>query len=135
QMFEALVRVSSYSNAAEQASAGAALEQLQLAVRGGVSYLNGGWQTLVDRVRQSAEAAGVNLRTDVSARSVEYESDQVSGLRLGNGTFVSANAVVLAVSPKTALTMLGDGSGQQLRQWIEGAVPVQAACLDLGLWR
>jgi phytoene dehydrogenase-like protein len=85
-MFEALIRVSSYSNVPEEASAGAALEQLQIAVRGGVSYLNGGWQTLVERLRHTAEDAGVNLRSDVSAQSVEHELGQVYGIRLSNGT-------------------------------------------------
>ena len=50
----ALFRLSTYGDDPEQMSAGAALDQLKLALAGNVWYLDGGWQTLVDGLRDRA---------------------------------------------------------------------------------
>jgi phytoene dehydrogenase-like protein len=49
-----LVRVTTFTNDPDRQSAGAALEQLQLAFAGSVLYLNRGWQTIVDGLRRVA---------------------------------------------------------------------------------
>jgi len=131
----ALIRVSSYCNAPDEMSAGAAIEQLQLAIRDGVTYLNGGWHTLVERICLRAEASGATIYTSAGVRSLEYESGAVRGVRLNDGAFMPASAVILAVPPRVASLLLGDGAGSQLRRWIETSMPVRAACLDLGLGR
>jgi phytoene dehydrogenase-like protein len=129
----ALIRVSSYCNAHDEMSAGAAIEQLQIAIRDGVTYLNGGWHTLVDRIQQRAVASGATIYTGAGVRAVEYEAGTVCGLRLNDGTFMPAASVILAVPPKTAASLLGNGAGPQLKNWIDAATPIQAASLDLGL--
>jgi phytoene dehydrogenase-like protein len=129
----ALIRVSSYCNAPDEMSAGAAIEQLQIAIRHGVTYLNGGWHTLVDRIHQRAVASGATIYTGAGVRTLEYESGGVRGVRLNDGTFMPATSVILAVPPKVALSLLGNGAGSQLRNWIDTSTPVQAVCLDLGL--
>jgi phytoene dehydrogenase-like protein len=129
----ALVRVSSYTNAPQQMSAGAAVEQLQLAFTGGVSYVDGGWQTLVRALRETAINAGAELRTASRVRSLEYMSGELQGVRLDDGTLMRAGAVVLAVPPLQAVQLLGHYAGRELRQWTDGHLAVQAACLDLAL--
>jgi phytoene dehydrogenase-like protein len=129
----ALIRVSSYCNAPDEMSAGAAIEQLQIAIRDGVTYLNGGWHTLVDRIHQRAVASGATIYAGTGVRTVEHESGAVRGLRLNDGTIMPAASVILAVPPKVAASLLGNGIGPQLRKWIDGATPIQAASLDLGL--
>jgi phytoene dehydrogenase-like protein len=117
-LIETLVRVSTYSNAPHELSAGAALDQFRTALRAGVTYLNGGWQTLVARLRNAALAAGTVIHTGAGVRSLHT---------------IAANAFVLAVPPKTVAAILGDATGSRLLQSIEDTKPVQAACLDLGL--
>ena len=56
-------RVATFTNHLDGLSADAAARQLQLAVRPGVSYIDGGWQTLVDGTLGAALAAGVDVRT------------------------------------------------------------------------
>lgn len=129
----ALIRVSSYCNAPHEVSAGAAIEQLQIAIRSGVTYLNGGWHTLVDRIHQRAVESGATIYTGAGVRALEYESGNVRGLQLNDGTFMPATAVILAVPPKVASSLLGNGAGSKLRNWIDSSTPVQAACLDLGV--
>ena len=51
----ALPRLSTYGNDVNRASGDAALTQLQMAVSGGVRYLDGGWQTIVDSLGAEAE--------------------------------------------------------------------------------
>jgi phytoene dehydrogenase-like protein len=99
------IRVSTYANT-DAMSAGAALRQLQLALRANVLYLDGGWQTLVDGVREKALAAGVRI--------VDHQRiDKLPG-----------GEVVLAVSPKAVAELTGATFELQ---------PVRAACLDLAL--
>jgi phytoene dehydrogenase-like protein len=75
----------------------------------------------------------VTIYTGAGVRALEYEAGSVCGLRLNDGTFMPATSVILAVPPKVASSLLGDGTGPHLRNWIDAAMPVQAACLDLGL--
>ncbi|HEX4996847.1 MAG TPA: FAD-dependent oxidoreductase [Terriglobia bacterium] len=117
-LIEALIRLSTYSNAPRDLSAGAALDQFQTALRGGVIYLNGGWQTLVNRIRDVALQAGVIIHT---------------GVTIDNLAMVSAHNFILAVPPKMVSAILGDAAGPDLLRWIDDAKPVRAACLDLGL--
>jgi phytoene dehydrogenase-like protein len=99
------VRVSTYANT-DAMSAGAALRQLQLALRANVLYMDGGWQTLVDGLREKALAAGVRIA----------DHHRVDALPEGE--------VVLAVNPKTVTELTG--ASFEL-------TPVRAACLDLAL--
>jgi phytoene dehydrogenase-like protein len=103
-------RVSTYAND-DGLSAGAAVRQLQRGVRDNVLYIHGGWQTLVDALRQRAVSAGAHF---VEHRRI----DSLEGL--------NADAVVLAVSPSAAATLTS-------RPLAEGLRPARAACLDLAL--
>ncbi len=131
----ALVRVSSYAADHSRMSAGAALAQIQAALGAGVRYLDGGWQTLVDALRATAEAAGVRVRTAARAERVVCE-DGTRVVRLADGTRLSADAVILAVPPDSARTLLADSAAAAAAAaWATAAEPVRAACLDLGLAR
>ena len=57
QLFVALVRLATYTNDPARVSAGLAIAQLQMALKG-VLYLDRGWQTLVDGLRTASEEAG-----------------------------------------------------------------------------
>ena len=70
----AVFRVSTYTNAPELMSAGAALEQLQMAFDKSVLYLDGGWQTLVDQLSRLATDAGVIVETGTKIDAVERDT-------------------------------------------------------------
>ncbi|HEY6330062.1 MAG TPA: FAD-dependent oxidoreductase, partial [Blastocatellia bacterium] len=131
----AVSRLTTYTNAPEKLSAGTAIKQLQMALGGGVLYLDGGWQTLVDGLRQAAERAGVVIQTGCRVETIERdESGRVTGVRLATGESVACRAVLVAASPSVASSLAGSGVAV-LRQWSEAAIPVRAACLDLALER
>ena len=80
----AAFRVATYTNAPDMMSAGTAIEQLKKAFATSVLYLDGGWQTLVEGLREAAVRAGVNVETGVRADIVLRDTaGAIDGVRLG----------------------------------------------------
>lgn len=127
-----LMRVVTFSNDLDRLSAGAALAQLRHVLRHGVLYLDGGWQTLVDGLRQAAQAAGVRLVTGAPVAAVVHDA-AVRGVRLADGTSWAAETVVLATGPAAAARLVTSPAGARLRRAAEAAVPARAATLDVAL--
>jgi phytoene dehydrogenase-like protein len=128
---EAFLRLSTYANDAERLSAGAALTQLQLALAGGVLYLDGGWQTLVDQLRAAAEQAGARYVTGARVKQVEHNGT-VQAIRLIDDQRVPVMAAILATSPAEAGTLLADNAQHA---WAWTPTPSKLACLDVALQR
>lgn len=134
RLFATLIRVSTYADEPDRQSAGAALAQLRLALRGNVLYLDGGWRTLADGLRRAAEAAGARIVTDTRVAAVVRDT-AVRGVRLADGTSRAAGAVIVAADPESARAIVAGGDETPLRAWAAEVTPVQAACLDVGLRR
>jgi phytoene dehydrogenase-like protein len=133
----AAFRVATYTNAPELMSAGTAIEQLKKAQDKSVLYLDGGWQALVDGLRDTAISAGVNIETGVRIEAVTRDqTGAVEGVRLAGGRSLQAHSVVIAASPSVAAAGLVEGGKQtSLAHWADEAIPVKAACLDVALSR
>jgi phytoene dehydrogenase-like protein len=97
-------------------------------------YLDGGWQTLVDGLRQVALEAGVQIMTQARVTAVEV-ADAGHAVRLADGTLHPAAAVVLAVDPQTASTLVADGRHEILSQWAAQSIPALVTCFDVALRR
>ena len=139
----ALVRLATYVDDPESFDAGAALTQLQLALGGGVEYLDGGWQTLVDQLVASLAGVGVGVDVGVDVGTgvgvAVHDHSRVRSIdrsatgdrwtvRTDVGTISASSVVVAAGTPAAASALspveLGlDGSGD----------PVTAACLELAV--
>lgn len=132
ELLYALIRVSSYTNDPNRQSAGAALTQLRLALKGNVWYLDGGWQTLVDGLRQVAQAAGVTIVTGARVTAVVHDR-MARGVRLADGTTKDAGAIIITGSPATVRALVRQHDGPVTPDWADGATPVMVACLDVGL--
>lgn len=135
QLMVALLRLTTYGADPRHESAGAALAQLQMALRDNVLYLDGGWQTLVDGLERAARAAGVQIVT--GTRVVEIQRDEsVHGVRLDDGTTRAASAVIVAGSPDDVCSLVQPVHKTRetvLRDWADQAAPVTMACLDVAL--
>ena len=129
-----LVRVSSYAADHARMSAGAAVAQVQGALGGGVRYLDGGWQPLVDGLAATATRAGARLSTSARAAAVT-DGGGCRTVRLADGTTIDADAVVIAAGPDAAAQLLDGAAGATARGWASAAIPVRAACLDIGMSR
>jgi phytoene dehydrogenase-like protein len=122
----ALVRVTTFVADQEQLSAEVAARQLKLGIAPGVRYLEGGWQSLVDRLVAKAEGAGAALRARAGVRLVHQEA---GGWTVGlDEKTLHADLLVVAVGdPETVAKLLGEKAP---------AAPGPAAelsVLDLGL--
>ncbi|MCY0999428.1 FAD-dependent oxidoreductase [Myxococcus sp. MISCRS1] len=129
----ALVRVATYASDLDALSAEAAVTQVQLAIEAGVLYLDDGWAALVDAVAAVAKASGATLELSARVEGVVVEQGQVRGLRLSDGSVCAADAVVLAGSPRDVASLLPEDA--VLAKEAEGATPIRAATLELGLSR
>jgi phytoene dehydrogenase-like protein len=136
ELILAAFRVATYTNAPDLMSAGAALEQLKKAQDKSVLYLDRGWQTLVDGLRDAALSSGVIIETGVKVEAVTRDATgAIRGVRLTDGSVVEASTVVIASSPATAAALVEDSQQTSLARWAQQAIPVRAACLDLAFSR
>ena len=122
-----LVRVTTYVTDLGAMPADFAISRLKGARRG-VSYLNGGFASLVQGLSAAASAAGASIRAHHAAAGI----GAVPGgweVALAGGEVLPASAVVVAAGgPAEARALLPVDPG-----WPELGTPVTAACLDLGL--
>ena len=144
----ALMRLATYCGDHDRQSAAAALNQIRIAMRG-LTYVDEGWQKIVDLMHSSAVAAGVNFVTSSRVVSIDHNGS-VRGIELGGleeevekdtvsvafpdmtakpheGTRLPAETIVLAVDPSSAREMIGTPL-----DWPE-LRPVMASCLDVAL--
>ena len=135
RIFEALARTTVFSAMLDVVSAEIFVSRIQLILESPIHYIDGGWQTIVQGLRECAERSGVRIETGAGVESIEYQDDGAQGVRLRDGRAVRAAAVVVATSPGAAGTLLGDRLDQSLRKTIDDFVPAQVACLDVALRR
>lgn len=134
QLLQAFLRLSTYGDDPRHLSAGAALDQLQLALRENVLYLDGGWQTLVDALRDLALANGATIRPSARIDAVHCRDDGVV-VQVGDGTSLLASAAIFAADPRTVAELLVLPPTHAVSEWSRTARPARAACLDIALTR
>ncbi len=125
RFIDAMVRVSTYSNAPELVPAEIALRQLQIAVglkAKGVVYVDRGWQSLVSQLEDAATAAGVRIVTDAHVTRVS----RGGRVQLEGSDGIDADHVVVALTHGAACHVV-PSLGHVPRE------PVRAACVDLVL--
>jgi phytoene dehydrogenase-like protein len=118
-----LARVATFTNDPRRQSAGAVIDQLQLALNGNVLYLDGGWQTIVDGLVRVARAAHAEIRSGSHAVAVRPE-----GVGLADGSFLRASATIIAAAPHDVDALTG-----ATRFASELPPPVRHATLDIAL--
>ncbi|MGB3409883.1 MAG: FAD-dependent oxidoreductase [Microthrixaceae bacterium] len=131
QFAASAVRVSSYSGDLTTFSADAAAHQLHQAMRG-VTYLHDGWRQLTLALEGAARANGVAVIAGAKAVTIDRDGGRLV-IGFGDGQrAVAVSVVVAAGGPDLAAGLLSDHSAS-LDAAAATAVPVHAACLDLGL--
>jgi phytoene dehydrogenase-like protein len=125
-----LVRVTTYCADLDNLSADVGVAQLQLAL-GGVRYVDGGWQSIVDLLAGRASQAGAAIRCDAAVSSVRRDAGGLS-VRTSGGA-ERADAVIVAVSSPGLAARLT--RSEAIQRWSRSAVPLTAAALDVGLRR
>ncbi|WP_199622353.1 phytoene desaturase family protein [Paenibacillus alkalitolerans] len=129
----AFSRVSTYANDPDLQSAEAAVKQMQQALKGGVLYVDGGWQTIVDALRETALKAGVSIVQDKKVTRVDCGGGQaaVRSVIAGDNEAFDVRSAVIAASPEEACRLVYGAESASVRRWKETSVPVRAACFDV----
>ena len=121
-LLRALVRLATYTDALDEISGDAAALQIRITLRENVRYLDGGWASMVDALREAAVAAGAEVRCGVT---VERVGEGAVGL--ADGSELPAGTVILAGLSPAAVTRL---TGVPLE---EPGPSLRTACLDVAL--
>ena len=135
QFLEALACTYVYSAALDMVSAEVLIMQMQITLKHPIHYIDGGWQTLVDKLREKAEQAGAHIVSGTRVEAVEHEGGNAQGVRLRDGRMVGASAVIIATSPRDAAKLVDEGAYAPLRQVVNAVIPAQVASLDVALSR
>lgn len=98
-----------------------------------LGYIDGGSQTLVDRLVESIEEGGGRIHLSTPAQRVEVENGKVAGLS-ANGTFYPADAVISTV-PAALVPRLVPALGDDLKRKYEGIRNIGVVCLLFRLKR
>lgn len=122
--FVGLTRVATYMPDPGCLPADVALRQLRRALIGGVRYLDGGWQSIVDALTLSASALGVMIHCGQRVSAFHRGADGASQVVQTRTRTWRAPQVVFATPPEQAAKLLD-------ARW--ALTPVFAACLDLVL--
>ena len=131
RLAEALFRLSTYFNDPTTTSADAGIAQLQMTVKGGVRYLDGGWQQMVDSLEKVALDRGVEVRSGSKVDLVRT-AEGAHGFTLAcAGEDLRARRVVVAGSPALASALCGE-IAPVTKTWAEQARPAEVASLDVG---
>jgi phytoene dehydrogenase-like protein len=134
-MMKAIIRLTTYANDPDIQSAGSALHQIHLYKLGGVMYLDGGWQTLVDGLLTVATNAKARIVRGKKATKVQRRSNSGWLVTLSDRTQISAKIVVIAAGPREAHALFHDDGERPevLSKAVKEAKPVHLACLDVAL--
>jgi phytoene dehydrogenase-like protein len=135
QMVAAGARTFVYSSALDLVSAEVFVDKMQRSNKHPIHYVEGGWQYLVDALRDKAERDGARIMSGVRAEAVEHEGGRVLGVRLRHGTLLGASAVILATTPREAAKLMDEGTYPTLRRAVDSLVPAKVASLDVALGR
>ncbi|GIP51038.1 phytoene desaturase family protein [Paenibacillus vini] len=130
--FYAMCRQWSYCNNMSELSAGYVIEQGQLAGQG-VRYVDGGWQTVVNDLREAAIQAGAVILTGRSAEQIMHKDGIVDALLLSDGTKIEVDAVIAGSGPNEVCRLVQGADRMSIGKWKEESSPLYAACLDIAL--
>lgn len=130
QFVDMLIRVATYTNAPATFDAGAALQQLQLALGEGVMYLDDGWQAMVEAMVGAVRGRGGQLVAGVEATAVVTDGNAVEVHTAD--TVLRAPSVVIAAGGPPVIERL---TGARPAGCQNLTAPIRSASLDLALKR
>ncbi|MEX0418267.1 phytoene desaturase family protein [Bacillus sp. C30] len=133
-IFYALCRTTTYTFAPTIQLASSVLTQIQLSIKEGVFYVDGGWETIITKLRDIANNVGVQFQASKHVLEVE-NCEGIQKIRCSDDEVFKVNAVVVTIPPKEACKIIKGAEGTSLYRWSEQSVRVTVAALDIGLRR
>jgi phytoene dehydrogenase-like protein len=129
QIFYVLCRSITYTDAPSLQLARPVFKQLQSGLKSKVLYVDGGWESIVTRLRERAENLGAEILCKRKVLEIE-EAYPLKIIRCADGEAYEAYDAILATPPEEAARLIIDRGESE---WSKQATPVMATCLDLYL--
>ncbi|WP_433772132.1 phytoene desaturase family protein [Bacillus wiedmannii] len=133
-IFYALCRTTTYTFAPGIQVASSVLKQIQLSMKEGVFYVDGGWETIITKLREIANHAGVQFLANKHVVEIEH-CEGKQRIHCVDDEVFEAGTVIVTTPPKEACKLIKGAEGTRLYRWSEQSVPVTVAALDIGLRR
>lgn len=125
-----LGRLATYCHAPEKVSAKLIVSHIK-SVMGGVLYLDGGWQTIIDQLHHRAVISHVKVQTHVTVKQITSVKHDIK-LILSNGDEVLTKYVICTTSPAELNKMLSE-QADLLPPVFNEFTSVRGAALDVAL--
>lgn len=123
-----LGRLATYCHAPEKVSAKIIVSHMK-AVLGGVLYLDGGWQMIIDQLHNKAVIEGVQIQTRKAVKHIARNEDEHLKLILSSGEEIIGRYVISTCGPNELNKMLGK------KVTLTQTTAVKGAALDVALSR
>ncbi|QWG39185.1 FAD-dependent oxidoreductase [Bacillus mycoides] len=133
-MFYALCRTTTYTYAPTMQLASSVLKQIQLSMKEGVLYVDGGWETIITNLRGIANTSGVQFLAKKHVLKIEH-CEGKQRIHCFDDEVFEAGAVIVTTPPKEACKIIKGTEGTSLQKWSEQSIQVTVAALDIGLKR
>ncbi|MGG3443213.1 phytoene desaturase family protein [Bacillus nitratireducens] len=133
-IFYALCRTTTYTFAPTIQLASSVLKQIQLSMKEGVFYVDGGWETIITRLRDIANNVGVQFSANKHVLEIEHYEDK-QRIHCFDDELFEVGTVIVTTPPKEACKIIKGAERTSLYRWSKQLVPVTVAALDIGLRR
>ncbi|HHT7236717.1 MULTISPECIES: phytoene desaturase family protein [Bacillus cereus group] len=131
-MFYALCRTTTYTYTPTIQLASSVLKQIQRSMKEGVFYVDGGWETIITKLRDIAINVGVQFLANKHVFEVEHCED-IQKIRCLDDDIFETDTVIVTIPPKEACKIIKGAEKTSLHIWSEQSLQVTAAALDIGL--
>ncbi|PFJ84234.1 dehydrogenase [Bacillus cereus] len=133
-IFYALCRTTTYTFAPTIQLASSVLMQIQLSMKEGVLYVDGGWETIITKLRDMANNVGVQFSANKHVLEIEHYEDK-QRIHCFDDELFEVGTVIVTTPPKEACKIIKGAERTSLYRWSKQSVPVTVAALDIGLRR
>ncbi|PWU67426.1 phytoene desaturase family protein [Gracilibacillus dipsosauri] len=127
-----LGRLASYCHAPEKVSAKAILSCVKSAM-GGVLYLDGGWQTMINQLHNRATHSGMEVWQHTHVKQIEPAQQKQFQLVLSNGKKILGEHVICTTGPHELNDILSKKMVFPQREFLSQITPIRGATLDIAL--
>ncbi|WHY66634.1 FAD-dependent oxidoreductase [Neobacillus sp. SuZ13] len=124
-----LGRLATYCHAPEMVSAKVIVANMKNAM-GGVLYLDGGWQTIIDQLHNKASLSGVEVKSPTLVKQMKPAQQDHLKLVLSNDEEILAKYVICTTGPHELNEMLVE---TEQNHFFSKITPVRGATLDVAL--
>lgn len=127
-LFKALVRLWTFSNDYQQ-NAEIVLKQGISSLKYSVTYIDNGWQNIINQLEEIALNLGVKINKGSKIKKI-IDNEKYSNILLKNESSLNFDSIVLSLSPSEASKIL---ENETLKKYESDIKPIKVSCFDLAL--